>query len=166
MGALQSNGVGNPAHVAALTQNMVLEINPLERIPRFAQRQIELIDICDGNMQEGSFRCDANVSVRRVGDTKLGTRTELKNLNTIKGVERGVTAEIARQRAKLEAGERIVQATLLFDAERDAFPYPEGHFSTVLCCELIERSAWKCCRPRSNESLSVVILVMMCSTTS
>ncbi len=84
------------------------------------RRLVRWLGISGGDMEKGQLRCDANVSLRPVGATTLGTKTELKNLNTIKGVERGVTAEIARQTALLEAGERIVQATLLFDADRDA----------------------------------------------
>jgi len=80
---------------------------------------VRWIGICDGNMQEGSFRCDANVSVRPAGEEKLGTRCEIKNLNSIRGVERGVAAEIRRQQVALESGERIEQATLLYDADRD-----------------------------------------------
>ncbi|MCE9627528.1 MAG: Asp-tRNA(Asn)/Glu-tRNA(Gln) amidotransferase subunit GatB [Candidatus Eisenbacteria bacterium] len=84
------------------------------------RRLVRWLGISGGDMEKGQLRCDANVSLRPVGAATLGTKTELKNLNTIKGVERGVTAEIARQTALLDAGERIVQATLLFDAERDA----------------------------------------------
>lgn len=83
------------------------------------RRLVRWLGISGGDMEKGQLRCDANVSLRPVGATTLGTKTELKNLNTIKGVERGVTAEIARQTALLDAGERIVQATLLFDADRD-----------------------------------------------
>jgi aspartyl-tRNA(Asn)/glutamyl-tRNA(Gln) amidotransferase subunit B len=83
------------------------------------RRLVRWLGISGGDMDKGQLRCDANVSLRPAGATALGTKTELKNLNTIKGVERGVTAEIARQAALLDAGERIVQATLLFDADRD-----------------------------------------------
>jgi aspartyl-tRNA(Asn)/glutamyl-tRNA(Gln) amidotransferase subunit B len=73
------------------------------------------LEICDGNMQEGSLRCDANVSVRPKGSTKLGTRTELKNLNSFRSVERAIEFEIKRQIAAIEAGETIVQETRLWD---------------------------------------------------
>jgi aspartyl-tRNA(Asn)/glutamyl-tRNA(Gln) amidotransferase subunit B len=69
-------------------------------------------------MQEGSFRCDANVSVRRVGDAKLGTRTETKNLNSFRFVEQAIEFEIARQIEVLEGGGTVVQETRLFDCER------------------------------------------------
>ena len=84
------------------------------------RRLVRWLAISGGDMEKGQLRCDANVSLRPVGASALGTKTELKNLNTIKGVERGVTAEIARQAALLDAGDRVVQATLLFDADRDA----------------------------------------------
>ncbi|HEV7785253.1 MAG TPA: Asp-tRNA(Asn)/Glu-tRNA(Gln) amidotransferase subunit GatB, partial [Thermoanaerobaculia bacterium] len=70
----------------------------------------------DGNMEEGSLRCDANVSVRRKGETKLGTKAEVKNLNSFKNVARAVEHEIERQIALLEAGGRVVQETRGFDA--------------------------------------------------
>jgi aspartyl-tRNA(Asn)/glutamyl-tRNA(Gln) amidotransferase subunit B len=69
------------------------------------------IGVNDGNLEEGSFRCDANVSLRRRGDTKLGTRVELKNINSFRFVERALAHEIARQAAVLDAGGRIVQET-------------------------------------------------------
>jgi aspartyl-tRNA(Asn)/glutamyl-tRNA(Gln) amidotransferase subunit B len=72
----------------------------------------------DGNMEEGSLRCDANVSVRRKGETKLGTKAEVKNLNSFKNVARAVEHEIERQIAVLEAGGRVVQETRSFDAEK------------------------------------------------
>jgi len=72
----------------------------------------------DGNMEEGSLRCDANVSVRRKGETKLGTKAEVKNVNSFKNVARAVEHEIERQIAVLEAGGRVVQETRSFDAEK------------------------------------------------
>ncbi|MFT3742500.1 MAG: Asp-tRNA(Asn)/Glu-tRNA(Gln) amidotransferase subunit GatB [Gammaproteobacteria bacterium] len=80
---------------------------------------VRYLDISDGNMQEGSFRCDANVSVRRKGDTKLGTRTEIKNVNSFRFVERAINYEIQRQIAVLEEGGTIVQQTVLYDAEKN-----------------------------------------------
>jgi aspartyl-tRNA(Asn)/glutamyl-tRNA(Gln) amidotransferase subunit B len=77
------------------------------------------IGICDGNMQEGSFRCDANVSVRRAGDAALGTRCEIKNLNSFRFMERAIEHEAARQIALLEGGGKVVQETRLYDPERD-----------------------------------------------
>jgi aspartyl-tRNA(Asn)/glutamyl-tRNA(Gln) amidotransferase subunit B len=76
------------------------------------------LGICDGNMEEGSFRCDANVSVRRSGETVLGTKTEVKNMNSFRNVERALEYEIHRQTRLLEDGGRVVQETLLWDADR------------------------------------------------
>ena len=80
---------------------------------------VRWIDICDGNLQEGSFRCDANVSVRPKGELKLGTRCEIKNLNSFRFLERAIDYEVHRQIALIEDGGRIVQETRLYDAERD-----------------------------------------------
>ncbi len=77
------------------------------------------LGICDGNMEEGSFRCDANVSLRPKGQCELGTRTELKNLNSFRNVQRALEVEIARQHDLLEDGEQIVQETRLYDATRN-----------------------------------------------
>jgi aspartyl-tRNA(Asn)/glutamyl-tRNA(Gln) amidotransferase subunit B len=77
------------------------------------------LDICDGNMQEGSFRCDANVSVRPVGSTTLGTRCEIKNLNSFRFLERAIDYEARRQIELLEEGSRIRQETRLYDADKD-----------------------------------------------
>ena len=77
------------------------------------------IGICDGNMQEGSFRCDANVSVRKAGDAKLGTRCEIKNLNSFRFMEQAIEYEAQRQIEVLEGGGSIVQQTRLYDAERN-----------------------------------------------
>lgn len=77
------------------------------------------LEISDGNMQEGSFRCDANVSVRPVGQEALGTRTEIKNLNSFRFVERAIEFEIKRQIGVLEDGREVVQETRLYDAGED-----------------------------------------------
>ncbi|MEY4550149.1 MAG: glutamyl-tRNA amidotransferase subunit, partial [Pseudomonadota bacterium] len=71
----------------------------------------------DGNLEEGSFRCDANVSLRPVGATQLGTRTELKNINSFRFVQRAIEVEIARQAAILDAGGKVLQETRSFDPE-------------------------------------------------
>jgi len=80
---------------------------------------VRYLGICDGNMQEGSFRCDANVSVRPQGTTELGTRTEIKNLNSFRFVERAIEFEIERQIDVIEAGGTIVQETRLYDPDKD-----------------------------------------------
>lgn len=75
------------------------------------------LGICDGNMQEGSFRCDANVSVRPAGSKEFGTRTETKNVNSFRFVERAIEFEIERQIGVLETGGRVIQETRLFDPD-------------------------------------------------
>ena len=77
------------------------------------------LDVCDGNMQEGSFRCDANVSVRPAGESRLGTRCEIKNLNSFRFLERAIEFEARRQIELIEDGGTVVQETRLYDAERD-----------------------------------------------
>ena len=81
---------------------------------------VQYLGISDGNMQEGSFRCDANVSVRRKGDLELGTRTETKNLNSFRFVERAINHEIERQIDVIESGGQVVQETRLYDPDDDA----------------------------------------------
>jgi aspartyl-tRNA(Asn)/glutamyl-tRNA(Gln) amidotransferase subunit B len=77
------------------------------------------LGICDGNMQEGSFRCDANVSVRPFGQVELGTRTELKNINSFRFVEKAINLEVKRQIKILEDGGKITQETRLYDAVKN-----------------------------------------------
>lgn len=86
---------------------------------RELHRLVRYLGICDGNMQEGSFRCDANVSVRPTGSQTLGTRTEIKNLNSFRFVERAIEHEIERQTDILEDGGRIHQETRLYDPDKD-----------------------------------------------
>ncbi len=84
---------------------------------------VQYLEICDGNMEEGSLRCDANISVRLKGSEKLGTKTEVKNMNSFKNVERAINHEIERQINILEEGGKIVQETLLWNADlNEAFP--------------------------------------------
>ncbi len=79
---------------------------------------VRYLQICDGNMQEGSFRCDANVSVRPTGTAKFGTRAEIKNLNSFRFVEKAINFEVARQIELLESGGKVVQETRLYDPDR------------------------------------------------
>jgi aspartyl-tRNA(Asn)/glutamyl-tRNA(Gln) amidotransferase subunit B len=79
---------------------------------------LRYLGICDGNMEEGSFRCDANSSLRPQGETSLGTKVELKNMNSFKHVEKALEFELRRQRAVLEDGDSVVQETRLWDAAR------------------------------------------------
>ncbi len=78
---------------------------------------VQYLGICDGNMEEGSLRCDANVSIRLKGEKKLGTKTEIKNMNSFRNVERAINFEINRQVEILEDGGKINQETLLWDAD-------------------------------------------------
>jgi aspartyl-tRNA(Asn)/glutamyl-tRNA(Gln) amidotransferase subunit B len=80
---------------------------------------VTYLGICDGNMQEGSFRMDANVSVRPLGEEKLGTRTELKNLNSFRFLEKAINFEVDRQIDVLESGGEVVQETRLYDPQKD-----------------------------------------------
>lgn len=80
---------------------------------------VRYLEICDGNMQEGSFRCDANVSVRPKGESKYGTRTELKNINSFRFVERAINYEVERQINVIESGGKIAQETRLFDPNKN-----------------------------------------------
>jgi len=80
---------------------------------------VRYLRICDGNLSEGSMRCDANVSIRRAGADALGERTEIKNLNSFRFLERAINVEIQRQIECLEAGGEIVRETLLYDPDRD-----------------------------------------------
>ena len=80
---------------------------------------VRYLGICDGNMQEGSFRCDANVSVRPKGQVEFGTRAEIKNINSFKFVEKAINHEVERQIALIESGGKIVQETRLYDSVKD-----------------------------------------------
>ncbi len=80
---------------------------------------VTYLGICDGNMEEGSLRCDANISVREKGSTSLGVKTEVKNMNSFKNVERAIEFEIKRQIELIEDGETVTQETLLWNADRN-----------------------------------------------
>ncbi|ORU93839.1 MAG: aspartyl/glutamyl-tRNA amidotransferase subunit B [Cycloclasticus sp. symbiont of Poecilosclerida sp. N] len=80
---------------------------------------VQYLGICDGNMQEGSFRCDVNVSVRPVGQKELGTRAEIKNLNSFRFIEKAIAHEVERQIDVIESGGSVVQETRLYDADKN-----------------------------------------------
>ncbi|NNM60295.1 MAG: Asp-tRNA(Asn)/Glu-tRNA(Gln) amidotransferase subunit GatB [Legionellales bacterium] len=80
---------------------------------------VRYLEICDGNMQEGSFRCDANVSVRPKGQAALGTRAEIKNVNSFRFVEKAIEYEVQRQIALIERGEKVKQETRLYDSDKN-----------------------------------------------
>ena len=86
---------------------------------RYIHTLVRYLEICDGNMQEGSLRCDANVSIRPAGSTELGTRTELKNLNSFRFIERASNFEVERQIDVIEGGGVVVQQTRLYDPDRN-----------------------------------------------
>ena len=96
------------------------DMSSAEEAVAYAKKLHELVQwigICDGNMQEGNFRCDVNVSVKKKGDKKLGTRREIKNLNSFKFIKQAVDYEVNWQIEKLEDGGKIKQATILFDPD-------------------------------------------------
>ena len=96
------------------------DMSSAEEAVTYAKKLHELVQwigICDGNMQEGNFRCDVNVSVKKKGDKKLGTRREIKNLNSFKFIKQAVDYEVNWQIEKLEDGGKIKQATILFDPD-------------------------------------------------
>ena len=80
---------------------------------------VTFLDICDGNMAEGSMRCDVNVSIKKTNESELGTRAELKNINSFKFIEKAINYEIDRQIRVLENGESVVQETRLYDSEKN-----------------------------------------------
>jgi len=112
---------------------------------------VQYLGICDGNMEEGSLRCDANISVRLKGESKLGVKTEIKNMNSFRNVERAIEYEIKRQIELVEDGERVVQQTLLWDADaNEAHPMrskEEAHdyryFPDPDLLPVIVNEAWK-----------------------
>ena len=87
------------------------------------RRLVRYLDVCDGNMEEGSMRCDANVSVKQKGDPVLGTRTEIKNLNSISNVRRAIESEANRQIGILEQGGRVIQQTMGYD-DKENLTFP------------------------------------------
>ncbi|MDR1660245.1 MAG: Asp-tRNA(Asn)/Glu-tRNA(Gln) amidotransferase subunit GatB [Desulfovibrio sp.] len=116
---------------------------------------VTYLGVCDGNMEEGSFRCDANVSLRTAGSSVLGTRTELKNLNSFRNVQRAIEYEIARQQDVLDDGDIVRQETRLYDAvmnvthamrdKEDAHDYRYFPEPDLLPVEIAEEdlAAWK-----------------------
>ncbi len=86
---------------------------------RTVRNILRYLGVCDGNLEEGSMRCDCNVSVRKVGESKFGTKVELKNINSFRFVEKAIDYEIARQISSIESGERIMQETRLYDSTKN-----------------------------------------------
>ncbi len=83
------------------------------------RKLVRWLDVCDGNMEEGSMRCDANISVRLKGETKLGTRVEVKNLNSIRNVKKAIELEVDRLIAIVESGEKVIQETRSYNADNN-----------------------------------------------
>ena len=83
------------------------------------RKMVRWLDVCDGNMEEGSMRCDANISIRLKGETKLGTRVEVKNLNSIRNVKRAIDVEVLRLIDIVESGEKVIQETRSYDADNN-----------------------------------------------
>lgn len=122
------------------------------------------LGVCDGNMEEGSFRCDANVSIRLRGQERFGTRVELKNLNSFRHVQKAIEYEAARQQDALEDGERLVQETRLYDSvknitlsmrdkeeARDYRYFPDPDLAPVRLAEE-QIAAWRASQPELPEA--------------
>jgi aspartyl-tRNA(Asn)/glutamyl-tRNA(Gln) amidotransferase subunit B len=86
---------------------------------RTIRQIVRYLDVCDGNLEEGSMRCDCNVSVRKIGTEKLGTKVEIKNVNSFRFVEKAIEYEIERQIEVIERGDRIIQETRLWDPDKN-----------------------------------------------
>lgn len=86
---------------------------------RTIRQIVRYLDVCDGNLEEGSMRCDCNVSVRKLGESKLGTKVEIKNINSFRFVEKAIEFEIDRQIDAVERGEKIIQETRLWDPDKN-----------------------------------------------
>ena len=110
------NRVGTPL-VEVVTEPDLRTPEQAKQFLQLLKTTIETIGVSDCNMEEGSLRCDANISVRREGETELGTKTELKNMNSFRFIERGIHAEVLRQVEVIERGDAVEQATLHFDPQ-------------------------------------------------
>ncbi len=86
---------------------------------RELRSMVRYLDVCDGNMEEGSFRCDVNISLRKVGQAELGKRAEIKNINSFRFVEKAIEFEFDRQKEILDSGGRVIQETRLWDSEKN-----------------------------------------------
>src|SRR5690606_247149 len=115
--AVDLNRAGTPL-VEIVTEPDLRSAADTRRFLQTLKQVLEYLDVSDCNMEEGSLRADANVSLRRAGEEELGTKTEIKNVNSFSGIERALELEIERQREVLESGGRIEQQTLLWDDHR------------------------------------------------
>ncbi len=111
---------------------------------------LQYIEVCDGNLEEGSFRCDANISLRPQGRSQFGTKVEIKNLNSFRAVEKAILHEIGRQQQELDAGRSIPQETRLWDADREVtrsmrakeFAHDYRYFPDPDLLPLVIESSW------------------------
>lgn len=116
--AIDLNRAGTPL-IEVVSEPQMSNAKEAVAYMREIYTRVTHLGICDGNLQEGSFRCDANVSVRPKGETSLGTRAEIKNLNSFRFIEKAINHEAKRQVQILESGGSVVQETRLYDAEKD-----------------------------------------------
>lgn len=116
--AIDLNRAGTPL-IEVVSEPQMSNAREAVAYMRAIYTRVTHLGICDGNLQEGSFRCDANVSVRPKGQTELGTRAEIKNLNSFRFIEKAINHEAKRQIKILESGGSIIQETRLYDAEKD-----------------------------------------------
>jgi aspartyl-tRNA(Asn)/glutamyl-tRNA(Gln) amidotransferase subunit B len=118
MSGIDLNRAGTPL-LEIVSEPDMRSIKEAVAYARKVHQLVVYLGICDGNMQEGSFRVDANISIRRPGEEAFGTRTELKNINSFRFLERALKYELERQIDVLESGGKIIQETRLYDADRD-----------------------------------------------
>ena len=116
--AIDLNRAGTPLIEIVSEPDMTSADEAVEYL-RTIHTLVKYLDICDGNMQEGSFRCDANISLKKSTDTKLGIRAEIKNINSFKFVEQAINYEIERQSEILDSGGKVVQETRLYDPAKN-----------------------------------------------
>ncbi len=115
--AIDLNRAGTPL-IEVVSEPQMSDAKEAVAYMREIYTRVTHLGICDGNLQEGSFRCDANVSVRPKGQAELGTRAEIKNLNSFRFIEQAINHEAKRQIKIIESGERVVQETRLYDADK------------------------------------------------
>ncbi|MEN8166284.1 MAG: Asp-tRNA(Asn)/Glu-tRNA(Gln) amidotransferase subunit GatB [Pseudomonadota bacterium] len=118
MSGIDLNRAGTPL-LEIVSEPDMRSIKEAVAYARKIHQLVVYLGVCDGNMQEGSFRVDANLSIRPLGQEALGTRTELKNINSFRFLERALNYELERQIDVLESGGKVVQETRLYDADRD-----------------------------------------------
>ena len=116
--AIDLNRAGTPL-IEVVSEPQMSDAKEAVAYMRAIYTRVTHLGICDGNLQEGSFRCDANVSVRPKGQAELGTRAEIKNLNSFRFIEKAINFEVKRQIKLIEAGGEVIQETRLYDAEKD-----------------------------------------------